>query len=189
MPTTSQNRASPAEGSARTAHGGAWRQAPRQGGRSGAPQPPSPFAPDAEWRAWRRARRAAGPPWFYDADWLTSHALEERALPVVAERLGLGDFVCELPRPRWWFGPALHAEAAALHLAPLPDLLPVLAVRLAPDAYDLLFLDQSLGGWEVPNLSRRGGNLVELAAWRWGMTLTKAAWRLARILGLGEPRP
>ena len=186
MPTASQHRASPS--------GPAWASAPRRGGRGSVPAPPrgewtkAAFAPDADWRAWRRAKREAAPPWAFDADWLTSHALE--ALPTVLKALGCGKPVAKLPRPRWWFGPDLPAGAAALHgLGPMPDLKPVVALPLESGAADLLFVDRSLGGWDCPNLSRRGDDLVRLAAWRWGLSDTKAAWRLARILGLGRPTP
>jgi hypothetical protein len=116
--------------------------------------------------------------------------LEPKALPRVTEHLGLGDALCEMPRPRWWHGATLHAEAVALHgLKPLRALLPVLVLPLEPGSADLLFLDQSLGGWDCPNLCRGDDDLVSLAAWRWGRTRASAAWHLARILGLGRPMP
>ena len=178
MRTTSQHRASPADGTpTSTSH------------RGRIPPPPSPLASDADWQGWRRARRVASPPWAFDADWLTSHALE--ALPLVMQRLGCGKPVAMLPRPRWWFGPDLPDQAAALHrLGPMPELKPVVALRLTPDTKrHLLFIDQSLGGWDCPNLCRRGDDLVSLAAWRWERTQASAAWLLARTLGLGRPMP
>jgi hypothetical protein len=180
MPATSQHRVPPA--------GGAEAPPARRGGRGSVPPPPSPFEPDARWRDWRRTRRERLPGWAFDADWLTSHALE--ALPRVLKALGCGKPVAYLPRPEWWFAPDLPAEAVARHgLNPLPDLEPVIELPLEPGSDTRLFVDMNLGGWDCPNLCRRGDDLVSLAAWRWGLTPAKAAWELARTLGLGRPTP
>ena len=42
---------------------------------------------------------------------------------------------------------------------------------------------------KFPSLSRRSADLVVLAAWRWGLSDTKAAWRLVRLCGLRRAAP
>jgi hypothetical protein len=126
---------------------------------------------------------------------VTSHALE--LLPRVLAELGCGKLVTMLPRPRWWFAYRVPEEVAARHgtrLQSLQESIPaILMVRLTatapgePRDTDILYIDQATGEWDCPDLCRCGDDLVALAAWRWGLSPTKAAWRLAKICGL--PRP
>jgi hypothetical protein len=153
----------------------------------GVPPPPSPFAPDAEWAAWHRARRKAVPPWFADRAYVTGYALEY--LPRVTAALGFGQAMAALPRPRWWFSLSLPDAVVAFHGTRSEDCRPVLAVRLTEDSDDLLFIDRATGEWDVPNLCCGGEDMVALAAWRWDLSPTKAAWRLAKTCGLRRPMP
>lgn len=150
------------------------------------PPPPSPFASDDDWHRWRRARRMTLPPWHADRDYVTTHALHQ--LPHVTRQLGTGDALSMIQRPTWWWsGSALPQSVLERHgLVPIEDE-HLLVLALEPGSYDLLFIDRATGEWEVPSLERRGRDLVSLAAWRWGLNETKAAWRLARACGLRKP--
>lgn len=148
---------------------------------------PSPFAPDTEWAAWRDARRRTLPAGHYDPAYLTSHALER--LPAVCGAMGCGDAVRVLDRPLWWPPTGLSEEFATFHGLRSADGKPVLAVRLTPDSYALLFLDRSTGAWDVPTIGKCGPEMVSLGAWRWGVSRLDAARRLARLCGLGRLTP
>ena len=151
------------------------------------PPQPSPFASDTEWAEWHRARRSGLPTWHADRDYVTGHALDR--LPRICAHLGCGDAVAVLPRPQWWSSLTPPDEVAVLHGTRGPGIEPVIAVRLERGGHDLLFVDRATGEWECPSLCRRGADLVALAAWRWGLSDTKAAWRLARLCGLWRPAP
>jgi hypothetical protein len=130
-------------------------------------------------------RSRARPGWAYDRDYVTSHALEQ--LPRVCGQLGTGEAVAVLERPRWWATLRLREDARSLH--GLRTTGSVVALRLTENSYDLLFIDRAVGEWDCPNLSKRGDDLVSLAAWRLDLPDAKAAWRLARICGLQRPLP
>ena len=150
---------------------------------------PSPFAPDRQWAAWREARRPALPRWHIDRDWLTGHALDQ--LPRVCAQMGTGRLVAFLPRPLWWPHPMgvepLTEAQRRCHMTwhdPHDGPAAVAAMLAAPGADRLLYIDRHTGEWDEPHAGRRGADLVDLAAARWGLSGFKAAWRLARTLGL-----
>lgn len=152
---------------------------------SGEPRPPSIFGSDDDWARYRRMRRDRLPAWHADRDYVTSVALEQ--LPRVCGQLGTGEAVAFLSRPRWWYQHGLTASELARHgFGGSPEGV-VIALRNEPGSYDLIFIDRATGEWSVPNLAQSGFDLVSLAAWKWTLSDTKAAWRLARICGLRRP--
>lgn len=133
-------------------------------------------------------RTAADSPWAWDA-----HLLHELVTAHLGRFLGAIDAgrpVLRLPRPPWWGGASLPDQARALHgLDALDSQLCCLAVQATPAASHLLVLDLARGGWREPALDRWGAHLIGLAALRWGVSETKAAWKWARACGYPTPRP
>ncbi|CAB4126857.1 hypothetical protein UFOVP78_23 [uncultured Caudovirales phage] len=138
-----------------------------------------------ELRAWGARCGREAPAWAYDPEYVSGRALD--ILPRVCAEIGTGEAICTLPRPAWWSTP-MPAEDRARHGAARFDAEPHFIVfRAKPGSYAVLVIHRSTGEWECPAATRRGENLVELAAWRWRTTPAKAAWRLGKLCGLRRP--
>jgi hypothetical protein len=112
------------------------------------------------------------PAWAYHRDWLNAYALDR--LPAVCASLSTGPALAYDLHPEWW--PALEPGR-------------VLVLRATPTADHVLCIDMASGFWSEPSLSLQGPDLISLVEKRMGLTTAKAAWRLARAVGLRRPMP
>ena len=177
--------------------------------------PPPPglvLTPEAH-MTWCRKVWAAFPAWGYDETYVEEAARPH--LPRVLAQIGLGKLVARVGSDtdvlldlQGVLGLAeRHVFERGDHIWPdwravfreLPALLnaaagkyhpsPIMRFRLAPeDRTPLLFNDISHEWW-CPRLNRQGDGLIQLGAWRWDISETKAAWRIAKLCGLERPVP
>ena len=150
---------------------------------------PSPLRDDWPQRRSAEAMRTrlSAPGWAFDPSYLTGLALA--VLPRFCAAIETGEAIAMLPRPAWWRR-RIEDHARVLHGMDACDgMRTIVALRLEPKSYDLLFISMSVGNWTVPTLMRSGGDLVALAAWRWNIGDAKAAWRVARLAGVSRPLP
>ena len=138
------------------------------------------------WSPDRTSKRPVRPAWYVDRDYVTGRALEHLAM--VCGKLGIGETQGFIARPRWWANTGLPDVVLVRHGLLRSEAAVVVVLRLEPGSYDLIFIDRAVGSWAVPNLDKRGDDLVSLAAWRWGLNETNAGWRLARLCGLSKPQ-
>ena len=168
---------------------------------------PPLLAPAEDYDRFCRAVYARFPAWGYDSDYLDIVCATQ--LPRALALLGVGRAI----RRTGTTDEVLDMLAADLLAPSMPgyprrwrdwrevmDVLPslrdrwhpgsdIIAFAIAPDDARPLLLHTLSLQWDCPALSRRGDGLVELGAWRWGVSPAKAAWRLARRLGLERPYP
>ncbi len=127
-------------------------------------------------------------PWAWDRHFV--RALVDQHLGRFLGAIGAGTPIIRTPRPRWWRTCTLSAEARALHGLDLLDgALTCLLVQAEPGAMRLLVLDLAQDEWFDPAQDAAGDTLISLAARRWGISPTKAAWKWARACGYPIPRP
>ena len=126
-----------------------------------------------------RAQRLAAPAWAFDRLFVNVLA-QDVVLPRLCRELGLGPAVATHTRPCWW-----------PHAAQLPGPDGVMLVLRAQHfgRWAFFWLDQSTQEWVIsgPPIVRAGRDLVELAAFIWGGSESKAAWRIARMAGRTTP--
>lgn len=161
-----------------------------------------------QWDRFQRQVFAAYPPWGWCPHYVG--ALAAAHLPRICGAIGLGPLlgaVSEDPADAWVHGIALPEPEEALawswrwvvdhapRLGTGNPLLPLardgwgLVFRLAPDAPQWLILDRIDHQWCCPALDREGVSLIELAAWRLGISNARAASRIARLCGVARPVP
>jgi len=145
---------------------------------------PSPFCPADEWHAYCRKVWSHYPRWGWDIAFLTEHVALQLPRVLAALRVGkLHGFIASYARAV----AGRHVDGR-LHLLPLePEgrwLIADLEPRVPAWPRHLLALDTMGFPWRVPSLARQGEDIVSLAAWRWEVNEAKAAYRLARALGL-----
>lgn len=169
---------------------------------------PAIAAPAQDAAAWARRVWGAFPAWGFDAAYLdeAGRSMLPRALAVIGigparskvgarftvmaelEPLVLGPRLLKFGLPSWplwrdmlaaWPVLATDAFAGA----------EIIRFDLSPTDETPLLLHPVSLEWACPALVRQGDGLVALAAWRWEISETKAAWRLARRLGLERPYP
>lgn len=147
---------------------------------------PSPIrCSAAEWDAHCRKVWAKFPAWAFDEGYVA--ALARDHLPNVLAQMGIGPLLGRISDPA-------HCHAVAGRGAPLMAL-PTdpdgrwLLLRVEPGSAHLLILDEAGHAWRCPSLARRGASVIELGAWRWGVSEAKAAHRIARICGQRRPVP
>lgn len=138
-----------------------------------------------ELRAWTARCAREAPAWAYDPEYVSARALD--ILPRVCAEIGTGEAICALPRPAWWSTPLDTAARARHGSAAFDDDMHFMVFRAKPGSYAVLVIHRATGEWECPAATRRGDNLVDLAAWRWRLTPAKAAWRLSKLCGLRRP--
>ena len=177
--------------------------------RAGLKPPTSLFDHDG-WDRYVRQVWNAYPAWGYCSTFVGESA--RHLLPRVLAQIGVGRMigrVSEAPFEAAVAGiPIPDAEDVLLwgwqwivRHAPRPHLVPLagagefglgMVFRLQPASAGespMLFLDEASHQWCCPALAREGASLVNLAAWRWGISDAKAAHRIARICGLQRPVP
>jgi hypothetical protein len=115
---------------------------------------------------------AEAPSWWADLEFVNNLALG--FLDAVVAKLGY-DLVCGAWEPgqvRWW---PWHEPGW------------VLAVAERGTNEPMVYIDRASGWWVVGQWERQGPSLVKLVEWRWGLSQTKAAWRLAKLCGRRRP--
>jgi hypothetical protein len=128
-----------------------------------------------------RAQRATAPAWAFDRPYVNILA-QDLVLPRLCAELGLGPAVTTCERPAWWPFPAPRPGPAGVIL--------VLRARHY-GLHATCLIDQSTWEWALngPPVIRSGRDLVELAAFIWGGSEAKAAWRIVRMAGRSIPWP
>lgn len=140
-------------------------------------------AADDEWTAHCRAVWAKGPPWGFDRGFVAELAAEH--LPRVLAQMGVARMIGRLsPDTRRIVG-----RGAPLAAMPLDPAGRWMLLRLAEPQPELLALDSWSHAWRCPALDTIGHDLVDLGAWRWGVSAAKAAFRIARLCGAARPVP
>lgn len=128
--------------------------------------------------------KAARPAWWYDREWLNDQARQH--LPLVLAKIGAAPPFVKLPLPARWHYPQTSDAARQLHGLHQP---PILGCSSSPDSTRQLYVDPLTGYWHDDEAAQPGIDLLSLVAFRTGLSLTKAAWRLAAWCGLEAPRP
>lgn len=143
----------------------------------------------AEWSVYCRKVWARFPAWGFDAAYLTEVA--RPFLPRIMAEMGFGRFCGFLADAS---GHGFYSRAIAGDAAPTVAL-PLFAdgrwrmFRLEPNSPDFFALDDWSHAWFCRSLARRGESLLDLGAWRWGVSEAKAAHRIARLCGIRRPVP
>lgn len=126
-----------------------------------------------------RAQRQAAPAWAFDRLYVNVLA-QDVVLPRLCRELGIGPAIATARRPEWW-----------PHQAPLPGPEGVILLLRAQHfgRWATCWLDQSTWAWSLngPPIIRSGRDLIELAAFIWGGSEARAAWRIARMAGRSAP--
>lgn len=136
-----------------------------------------------DWLHRYRQACAALPPWGFDRAFVAELAAEH--LPRVLAHIGLGKLLGRIsPDAKRIVG--RNAPFCALPLDPGGRWM---LFRIEPGSTDLLALDSWSHAWRCPSLDQLGADLVDLGAWRWGISDAKAAFRIARICGHPRPAP
>jgi len=130
----------------------------------------------------RRARLAK--PWHWDAPLIDELCIGN--LPKFLAAIETGAAVAMMALPEWWGGEGVPLAARKRHdlRRGYPH---TICVRAKPDAMHLLCIHIPTGQWREPSLSLAGETYTSLAASRWAMSETKAAWRLAKLFGWRAP--
>jgi hypothetical protein len=137
---------------------------------------PNPFrGSDDEWRAWMRDV----PPWGFDRHFVAELAADH--LHRVRGEMSLSEEIGRLAR-----APSEVIPLSAMWLAPFGRWM---LLRLDEEPRDLIALDTWAHAWSCPALDRAGRDLIDLGAWRWGVSHSKAAFRIARLCGRRRPVP
>lgn len=145
------------------------------------PTAPSPFATEADWTRFFQQRARALPAWHFDRELVAELAAQH--LPRVLAQIGLGPLLGRVsPHARLIVG-----RGAPFGVLPLEGDGPWMMFRVAPDARELLVLHEESHAWRCPQLSQFGEDLVDLGAWRWGVSPSKAAFRISRMCGRARP--
>jgi hypothetical protein len=146
--------------------------------------PPSLVTADADaWAAHCRAVWARFPAWAFDRDFVAELAREH--LPRVLGQMNMGQFLGRIsPDARRIVGRG--APFAALPRDPDGQWM---MFRIEPDSTDIMALDECSHAWRCPSLDQLGNDLIDLGAWRWGISAGKAAFRIARLCGRTRPVP
>ncbi len=135
-------------------------------------------------RPQQRDQRA---PWEWDAELVDTLAIDN--IGRFCGAIGTGRALGFIPLPAWWGGHAPTAETQRLHgLDGWRLARHVLLLQAAPKAKHVLAIHIPTGEWREPSLALQGPSFMSLAARRWGMSETKAAWRWAKLCGLASPR-
>ncbi|MCL2427893.1 MAG: hypothetical protein FWD12_01510 [Alphaproteobacteria bacterium] len=148
-------------------------------------EPPAVRCSSDEWLDYCRAVWRRYPRWGYVPDYVEEAARD--FLPRVLADIGIGPMIGR--REMRDDTQTLLAVTDAVLAADPGRVGEWLAFRIEPGAGDILLFDEASHVWHCPALSRRGDGLIELGAWRWGLSTAKAAWRIARLCGLRSPMP
>ena len=140
-------------------------------------------ATEDEWAAYCRPVWSRFPAWGFDRDFVAELARDH--LPRILGQMGIGQMLGRIsPDARRIVGRG--ASFAALPRDPDGRWI---MFRLEPDSLDILALDEGHHAWRCPSLDQLGNDLIDLGAWRWGISAGKAAFRIARLCGRTRPVP
>lgn len=136
-----------------------------------------------EWDRYHRDVWRAAPPYAFCPHFI--HALAEDHLPRVLGQMGIGQMLGRI-------SPDAHrivGRGAPFCALPRDPDGRWMMFRLTPDSADILALDDWTHAWRCPSLDQLGSDLIDLGAWRWGISAGKAAFRIARLCGRARPVP
>lgn len=141
----------------------------------------------AAWLAYCRQVWSLFPGWGYDRGYVTEVA--RGFLPLLFAQIKLGRFLGYIdPEWRRVVGSRSNLNLAVIPLVPMGGRWMIWRLSRDADA-PLLAFDEWAHAWRCPDYTRRGVDLTDLGAWRWGISESKAAHRIARICGVGRPVP
>jgi hypothetical protein len=132
--------------------------------------------------------RGAGKPWAYDESWVQAEALRLEHLPAVLIECGAEEPMTTTPLPwDWW---SLPADVRVMRRAHgIVGAYTCLSARSRPGSYRLLTVHLNSGQWFDWGEGTFGPDVLSLVEHRLALTRTKAAWRLARVMGHAKPLP